>query len=840
MANLKSQTPIKSGQISKVRAKESTIEYRPSEIEARWGKVWQEKKLFSPNLGEGKPFYNLMMFPYPSAEGLHVGNMYAFTGADVYGRFMRMKGYDVFEPIGLDGFGIHSENYAIKIGRHPKEHAKISQKNFYRQLSLIGNGFAWDHRLETYDPVYYRWTQWLFIQIFKKGLAYRKKAAVNWCSSCQTVLADEQIIEGACERCETKVELKKLEQWFFKITAYAEKLLAGIEKIDWPEKIKIAQRNWIGRTKGARIIFKINGAKESIEVFTTRPDTLYGATFIVLSPEHPIAALVKDGKVQEYIRQSAKKTDQDRMVLDREKTGVFSGLYAINPLNKEKLPVWIADYAVMGYGTGALFGDAHDKRDVEFAKKYGIPLKPTIITGNRKRDVQIMSLEECFTGYGTLVNSGDFSGLTSQEAGEKVILWLSNHGDGGPQTTYHLRDWLISRQRYWGPPIPMIYCKTCNWQPVPESELPVVLPDIKDFKPKGDGSTPLSNAPDSWKFTKCPMCGGKAQRELEVSDTFLDSSWYFLAYLHMKDGKWIAGNPFNAKILEKWLPVNAYIGGAEHAVLHLLYARFVWMVLSDCKFLPKELGDEPFPFLFSHGLIVKNGAKMSKSKGNVVIPDSYIKKYGADAVRSYLMFLGPYDMGGDFRDSGIEGMYRFLKRVWKLITVYAGLSSAGPAAPQSLRMMHKTIKKVTEDIESFRYNTAIASLMEWYNFLSKQKSIAQEEIKTFLLLFAPFAPHMTEELWQRTRVAPHFQSIHFHPWPSYDPKMIDAENATIVIQINGKTRSTCSLSRVACHVQQNVEELAKSSQRIQKYLQGKRIKRTIYIEGKIINFVLEI
>lgn len=751
--------------------------YNPSEIEAKWQAVWEKQKIYSPNLDRAaKPFYNLMMFPYPSAEGMHVGNMYAFTGADVYGRFQRMQGNNVFEPIGLDGFGIHSENYAIKSGNHPAAQAKISEKNYYKQLHAIGNGFDWTRTIETYKPEYYKWTQWLFIQLFKAGLAYRKKAPVNFCPSCKTVLADEQVENGLCERCNSLVEKKDLEQWFFKITKYADRLLNGLSEIDWAEKVKIAQKQWIGRSEG--IIINFSG----IDVFTTRPETTDGATFLALSPQHPKVKEFKTKEVLNYIEISNRKTDEERR---KEKTGVFSGEYVLNPLTKKKIPIWIADYVLMGYGTGAIMAvPAEDQRDREFAEKYKIPIEKT--------------------------------SLVARPEGKRVV-------------NYHLRDWLISRQRYWGPPIPMINCPKCGWQPVPEKDLPVELPFIKDYKPLGTGQAPLASHPEFYE-THCPKCGGKAKRETDVSDTFLDSAWYFLRYVSTDTQT----NAFDIERIKKWLPVNMYIGGAEHSVLHLLYARFITMVLKDLGFISFE---EPFTKFRAHGLIVKDGAKMSKSKGNVVVPDAYLKKFGADTLRTYLMFMGPFSQGGDFRDTGIEGMSRFLRRFWTL----AQKSMAGGQSTisnESQRMMHKTIKKVTEDIKNLNYNTTIATLMEWYNFLSNQKSVSPEEVKIFSKLLAPFTPHISEELYQLLNGKKDFSSIHTSIWPTYDPKFLAVSEVVIVVQVNGKLRGNIKVKSEKLNVQNYIEDLAKTDSNVVKHLEAKEIKKVIYIEGKVINFVV--
>lgn len=834
-------------------------------IEPKWRKKWGEENVYQPSLEEAKdPFYNLMMYPYPSAEGLHVGNMYAFTGADIYGRFKRMQGLDVFEPIGLDGFGIHSENYAISAGKHPREHAKDSEENFYRQLSQIGNSFAWENRLETYDPTYYKWTQWIFTRMFKEGLAYKGEATVNWCPSCKTVLADEQVESGVCERCGTEVERRKMSSWLFKITDYADRLLENIEKIDWPEKIKVAQRQWIGRKEGARIKFKLKVKgqpdKHFVDVFTTRLDTIFGATFLVIAPELAEEWIEVGWKTPEsvtkYIRESLNKTEQQRKEEAGEKTGVDTKLAAINPANGEEIPVYVADYVMMDVGTGAIMGvPGHDQRDFDFAKSYNLAIREVVSEKKEPRN----DLKEAYEEDGYLVNSGSYNGLESGKARERL---LSDLDEAKEEVTYHLRDWLISRQRYWGPPIPMLYCESCEkegrgerkdlpgWYSVPEEDLPVELPDIKDFKPKGGGKSPLANAPDAWKKTKCPECGGEAERELEVSDTFLDSSWYFLAYLHMRDGKWekAKNGPFDEKLLEKWLPVDAYIGGAEHAVLHLLYARFITMALHDMEYLDFE---EPFPFLFTHGLLIKEGAKMSKSRGNVVVPDKYIEKFGADTLRSYLMFLGPYDQGGDFRDTGIEGMNRFLNRVWMLYKENKDMALVEEeSSNEVLIKMHQTIKKVTEEIQELSYNTALAGIMEFVNLLRDlsegegAKRIGEDNVRSkdwdealriLALLLAPFAPHMAEEIWVE-ELGQRF-SIHNHAWPKFNPEHTRELEVTIAAQVNGRLRATVIVARGEAEDREKVENEAKKEKNVKKYLKGKDIKETIFVPGKIVNFV---
>lgn len=734
-----------------------------------------------------KKFYNLMMFPYPSAEGLHVGNMYAFTGADVYGRFKAMQGYDVFEPIGLDGFGIHSENYAIKIGKHPMDQAKLSQKRYYGQLERIGNRFSWEQRLETYDPEYYKWTQWLFIKMFEKGLAYRKKAQVNWCPSCKTVLADEQVEVGVCERCKTAVEKRENEQWFFKITEYSQRLLDNLDKIDWPEKIKTAQRNWIGRSEGVEISWQMEGSDPSnIITFTTRPDTIYGVSFLVLAPEHELVNKLKlSQEAKEYVSKALLKTEQQRKLGEKKKTGVDTSYQAVHPLTGKLIPVWIADFVLKDYGTGAVMGvPAHDERDKEFAKKYKLAI------------IDILKDKE------------------------KIIKELEKKGLVKRTVNFHLRDWCVSRQRYWGPPIPMIECKNCGWQPVDEKNLPVKLPYVRDFKPTGDGKAPLAKASRRWLEVNCPKCRQRAKRETDVSDTFLDSSWYYLRYPSV--GLPTSGQaPFDKEITKKWLPVDAYIGGAEHAVLHLMYSRFVWMALQDWGYLPASLGPEPFPFLYGHGLIIKDGAKMSKSRGNIVNPDEYIEKYGADALRMYLMFIGPYDQGGDFKDAGIKGMKRFLDRVEKIVSDKVG--------PCQERLRHRTIKKVTEAMKKFKFNVAIAYLMTYVNGLERNGT-GEEEVKTLVLLLAPFAPYISEELW--SKIGGEF-SVHQQAWPSFKEGLTKEEQVTVVVQVNGKLRGRLVLSQSAAKNKDKVLSLAKP------YVKDKKIIKEIFVPGKLVSFYVK-
>ncbi len=752
--------------------------YLPSEIEGKWQEKWKKEKTFSPDLDKAKnPYYALMMFPYPSAEGLHVGNMYAFTGTDIFARFMRMQGYDVLEPIGLDGFGIHSENYAMKINKHPMDQSKVTEERFYKQLSSIGNAFDWERTVETYKPEYYKWTQWIFLQMYKKGLAYKKKADVNWCPSCKTVLADEQVISGKCERCSSVVEKKQLEQWFFKITDYADRLLNNLKDLDWSEKVTIAQRNWIGKSEGMHIMF------DSIEVFTTKPETIDGATFLVIAPDHPLVDSLTTADqrttVQQYQDEVKAKSEDERRD-SKEKTGVFTGSYVTNPYTKKKIPVWIADYVLMGYGTGAIMAVPDgDERDRAFAEVFRLPIEQTT---------------------------------------------YKSKPEGKKQVNYHLRDWLISRQRYWGPPIPIIYCDHCGVVPVPEKDLPVTLPYVENFRPEGTGMSPLASDPAFYNVP-CPTCGKPAKRETDVSDTFLDSAWYFLRYTSTEDDQ----QPWKPERVKRWLPVSSYIGGAEHSVLHLLYSRFTTMVFKDMGLI--EHFEEPFTRFRAHGLIISEGAKMSKSKGNVINPDDYIKEYGADTLRVYLMFLGPFDQGGDFRDQAISGPYNFLKRVWDL---QKKLDNSGKdeVSDDARVWMQKTINKVKKDCSELKFNTAIAAMMEWINYLVKSSSVSVVEYKNLLLLLAPFAPHVTEELWAELGEK---SSIHLQLQPKEDLNVVSHEHVRIAVQVMGKTRAVLSMSQSELE-EANVVEKALSEGSVTRHI-GEQKYKVIYVKGKVLNFV---
>lgn len=768
------------------------------------------------------------MFPYPSAEGLHVGNVYAFTGADIYGRFMAMQGKAVFEPMGFDAFGIHSENFAIKKGIHPNRLTAQNVERFREtQLKRIGNRFCWNYEVQTTDPSYYKWTQWIFLQLFKAGLAVRKKAQVNWCPSCKTVLADEQVIAGECERCSTLVTQRELEQWFFKIANYAQRLLDNLDRLDWSEKVKAAQRNWIGRSEGLQFNLQVAESELQIAVFTTRPDTIFGMTYVVLAPEHPLVDRIVTEEYCQAIatyKEHASRQSEFARTTHQSKTGVFAGAYAIHPLTQERIPIWIADYVLSSYGTGAVMAvPAHDDRDFQFAKTMGLPIRQVVIPTSASSTAP-PELDTAFTEHGTSIDSGRFTGFASVDAKEQIIQWFEQQNLGDRTVQFRLRDWLISRQRYWGPPIPIVYCGSCGIVPVPEEQLPVHLPETEDWLPRGTGISPLAQI-DSFINTICPCCGGAAHRETDVSDNFLDSAWYFLRYPSSKYND----VPFDAQITAKWLPVNMYIGGAEHSVLHLLYSRFITMVLHDLGYIEFE---EPFECFRAHGLLTKDGAKMSKSKGNVVNPDEYIEEYGADTLRTYLMFLGPYHQGGDFSDRGIVGMRRFLNRVWQLASKHRHCLEFSSPDLDSGRRLHQTIKKVSEDIQALKYNTAIAALMEYLNALQLKPSLCEVELKSYLLMLAPFAPHLTEELWHQIGES---SSIHQQAFPQANPEFITQEQVTITVQINGRKRATILLSPRAS--QQEAIAIAKQTQSVQRYLENQEISRVVYVPGRILNLV---
>lgn len=811
--------------------------YDPSAIEAKWQARWQERRTNETDLAGGaNPFYALMMFPYPSAEGLHVGNLFAFTGNDIHGRFQRLRGHTVFEPMGFDAFGIHSENHALKVGEHPMRLIPRNVANFTRQLRRAGLMIDWRYVVDTTHPAYYRWTQWIFVQLFRKGLAYRKEAAVNWCPADKTVLANEQVIAGACERCGTKVEQRFLAQWFFRISEYAERLLKNLDALDWSDTTRTAQRNWIGRSEGAEIRFAIRDAgapprhesritHHEIAVFTTRPDTIFGATYMVLAPEHPLVDRIttpeRRASVQAY-RDDAMRQDVVARKVNREKTGVFTGAWAVNPANGDDMPVWIADYVLMEYGTGAIMAvPGHDQRDFEFAKTFDLPIVRVIAPEGTAAGAP---LPEAFVddAGAHLVNSGSFDGVPVADAKRAVTEWLAAKGAARPVVNYRLHDWCVSRQRYWGPPIPVIYCDACGPQPVPEHDLPVVLPDVPDFKPDDSGVSPLARH-EAWYRAPCPACGGPGRRETDVSDTFLDSAWYFLRYPSAdRDDV-----PFAPEVTRKWLPVTSYIGGNEHAVLHLMYARFMTMVLHDMGHLHFE---EPFVKFRAHGHIIRDGAKMSKTKGNIVNPDQYFEHWGADAFRMYLMFLGPFQEGGDFRDAGISGVRSFLNRLWLAVT---DRRTDGAPDPDVLRKLHQTIRKVGEDTARLGYNTAIAAMMEYMNTLRKgERRPHVEEVRPLVQLVAPYAPHLAEELWERLGYS---TSVMDAGWPAFDEALAREDAVQLAVQVNGKLRGTITVARDIA--QEAALAAVMAEPQIARFVTGAP-RKVVFVPGRLLNLVV--
>ncbi|MDO8688286.1 MAG: leucine--tRNA ligase [Dehalococcoidales bacterium] len=814
--------------------------YNPQEIEKKWQQKWAEDRLYEVPEDATKPkWYALTMFPYTSGD-LHIGHWYAMAPADVHARFKRMQGYNVLHPMGFDAFGLPAENAAIKRGIHPYTWTMRNVENMRRQLQSIGAIYDWSREVITCLPEYYKWTQWFFLQLYQKGLAYRSKAPVNWCPSCQTVLANEQVVDGSCERCGTAVTRRDLEQWFFRITQYAEELRQH-NGLNWPERIKIMQRNWVGKSVGAEISFALDhpGVEEKeIRVFTTRPDTLFGVTFMVLAPEHPLVAKLtspaKKKEVEDYIARSRQQTEIERLSTDKEKDGVFTGAYVINRLNGEKVPIWIADYVLVGYGTGAVMGvPAHDERDFAFARKYNLPIRVVIAPPGW----QGTELAEAHITEGTMVNSAQFNGLNSQQGLEAICDFLEEKGYGKRAISYRLRDWLISRQRYWGAPIPMIYCEHCGVVPVPEKDLPVLLPEDAEFKPTGE--SPLKYV-EKFVNTTCPQCSRPARRETDTMDTFMCSSWYFLRYASPHYGS----AAFDPSKVKYWLPVDLYTGGAEHAVMHLFYARFFVKALRDMGLV--DFG-EPFTRLFNQGTIIADHQKMSKSRGNVVNPDAYVAELGADTVRAYLMFVAPWEQGGEWNDSGISGMSRWLNRIWNLVlepyqvrAVHEAPANVEKAHIELQRIIHQTIRKVSNDLEKLHFNTMIAALMEFTNYLAKAKETGadsstdwEESVKALMLLLGPTAPHLAEELWQQTG---HKYSLHNQSWPTWDEALAKEEETTLVVQVNGKLRDRITVP--VSITEAEARELALASQQVTAHLEGKTIVKEIYIPGKLVNFVV--
>lgn len=815
------------------------MKYNPSKIEKKWQKYWQSKKIFQvKDSAKGKEnFILLTEFPYPSGN-LHVGHWYAFAVPDILSRYLRMRGKNVMYPIGFDAFGLPAENAAIKNGINPRKWTEQNIAYMTKQLQSMGGTFDWSRKISTIDPEYYKWTQWFFLQFYKKGLAYRAKTLVNWCPKDKTVLANEQVINGCCDRCGAEVVQKELAQWMFKITDYTDKLVDDLDGLDWPEVTKTAQRNWIGRSEGAIIKFKVESpalptgrekfkVENQIEVFTTRADTLFGATYLVLAPEHLLVTkLTTDknlDKVSRYIEEARKKSELERTHLGKEKTGVFTGGYAVNPINNEKIPVWVADYVVGWYGTGAVMAvPAHDERDFEFANKYNLPIKMVICPHYPSPICPV--LDKAFIEDAYLVDSGKFTGMTSQEGRNKITEELKGKKLGDFKTNYKLHDWVLSRQRYWGTPIPMIYCGDCGYQPVPEKELPVKLPDLENFQPTPDGRSPLSKV-SPWIRTKCPKCGKEAERETDTMDTFVDSSWYFLRYADPNNKKSFA----SAKKVKFWLPVKMYIGGAEHDTMHLLYSRFFTKAFFDLGLIDFN---EPFLIRRNHGIVLgPDSQKMSKSRGNIVDPDELVKKYGADAVRMYLAFMGPYDQGGPWNPGSINGVFRFLNRVWK---IFNENRIAGDSGDFKITL-NQAIKKIGEDVGKQHFNTGVSELMKLLNEIEKQKGLSVDSRKVFVKLLAPFAPHLAEEIWKE--ILKNKKSVHLESWPKYDEKFLKEELFDLIVQVNGKVRGVLRVARGT--KEERAKDLATSFEKIKPYLAGKTVKKIIFVPDRLINLVIQ-
>lgn len=805
------------------KEKGQIMKYEHRSIEAKWRKHWQENPINQPGAGK-KKYYCLDMFPYPSGSGLHVGHWRGYVLSDAWSRYKVLQGYHVLHPMGWDAFGLPAENYAIQQGEHPAVSTAANIANFKKQLHDISAIYDWEKEVNTTDPDYYRWTQWIFAKMFEAGLAYEKEMPINWCPSCKTGLANEEVKEGRCDRCGTEVTKKNLRQWMLKITAYAERLLQDLDKLDWPEKVKKMQADWIGKSFGAEVDFQIEGRDQKIKVFTTRPDTLYGATFMVLAPEHALAQSLatEDNRaaVEKYIFETSMRSSVDRMQ-GKEKTGVFTGSYVLNPFSGEKMPIWLSDYVLADYGTGAIMCvPAHDERDFEFAKKFGLKITPVIAKSGQAEELQAAYIEP-----GIMINSGQFNGLDSEEAKAVISDYVEQQGIGKKTINYKLRDWVFSRQRYWGEPIPIVHCAKCGAVAVPETELPVRLPEVSSYEPTGTGESPLA-AIEEWVNTTCPRCGGPAKRETNTMPQWAGSSWYFLRYPDPKNDKALA----DPAILKEWLPVDMYVGGIEHAVLHLLYSRFYTKFLYDIKAVDFE---EPFTRLFNQGMIGRNGVKMSKSKGNVVSPDELVENYGSDSLRMYELFVGPPELDAEWDDKGIDGVYRFLNKLWNLIS--ANIGKSGRETKESLKLRHQLTYEITERLNAFRLNTVVSSFMEFTNKLNeyaKKEALDQKTMETLLILLSPFAPHIAEELWEQLG---HKTSIFEESWPEYEAEHMKEEVLNIPIQINGKMRGMVEVAASAS----KEEVLEQARQAVAGRLTGVSLVKEIYVPGKIVNLVVK-
>ncbi|NOY35902.1 MAG: leucine--tRNA ligase [bacterium] len=837
-------------------------QYNPKTIEPKWQKIWEDEGIYKAEDFSEKPkYYCLIEFPYPSGDGLHVGHIRSNTAMDIIARKRRMEGYNVLYPIGWDAFGLPTENYAIKTGIHPSVVTKQNTDKFRRQLKAIGFSFDWDREINTSDPEYYKWTQWIFLQLYKKGLAYKKKMPINWCLSCKIGLANEEVVDGKCERCGGEVEKREKEQWMLAITKYADRLAKDLDEVDYLDKIKIQQRNWIGKSEGALIKFGLKTENEKlktdIKVFTTRPDTLFGVTYCVLAPENPLVEELKEkienwGEVEKYRQEAARKEEMERTAEDREKTGVeLKGVKAINPANGEGVPIFVADYVLGHYGTGAVMAvPAHDERDFEFAKKFNLPVRKVIlppsvlsivrntkdIAAGAEKELRIKA--ECWTGEGTLINSGEFTGMDSKKAREEITKWLEKRGLGGKKITYKLRDWVFSRQRYWGEPIPIVFCGKCGEVPVPEEDLPVELPEVEKYEPTDTGESPLARMPE-WVNTTCPKCGGEAKRETDTMPNWAGSSWYFLRYIDPKNSEALA----DKKKLEYWMPVDWYNGGMEHVTLHLLYSRFWNKFLHDIGAVPVS---EPYKKRTAHGMILgEGGEKMSKSKGNVVNPDDIVKNYGADTLRLYEMFMGPFDQAIPWNPESMIGLRRFLEKIWKYVELWNKKKEddKGETVDDSFHEVeyNKMIKKVSEDIENMQFNTAISSIMIFVNHIRKeegssyiQRPVSEKQMEGLLKILAPFAPHIAEELWQG--VLGRENPIHLAPWPEYDPEKIKEKTFKLIVQINGKTRDV--FEAPAGISEEEVKVLTLERENVKKWLIGKSVRKTVFVPDKLINLII--
>jgi leucyl-tRNA synthetase len=822
-------------------------------IEPKWQKYWEQNKTFrtaeDPAVPKDKRRYVLDMFPYPSSQGLHVGHPEGYTATDIYCRFLRMNGYSVMHPMGFDAFGLPAENYAIKTGTHPAVTTAANVTKFREQIKTLGFSYDWDREVDTSTEDYYRWTQWIFLKLFEKGLAYEAESPINWCPSCKTGLANEEVKDGLCERCGEKVTRKRIRQWILRITAYAERLLADLDSLDWPEPVKLMQRNWIGRSEGANVVFKVDKSNLSaspeaklydedlsIEVYTTRPDTLFGATYMVLSPEHPLVEKLTTPEqkqaVTAYIETAARKSDLERTDLAKEKTGVFCGAYAINPVNDEKIPVWIADYVLISYGTGAIMAvPAHDERDWDFAVAYNLPIVQ-VVAAEKPQTGKDYSAEpaECTATDGYSVNSGIFSGLPTTEAKKRITELLEEKGAGKKAVNYKLRDWIFSRQRYWGEPIPVVHCGNCGIVPLLESGLPLKLPDVKSYAPTGTGESPLAGI-DEWINTTCPKCGGKAKRETNTMPQWAGSCWYYIRYLDPKNSKEFAAK----EKIDYWLPVDLYVGGAEHAVLHLLYSRFWHKVLYDFGLVNTI---EPFQRLINQGMILgADNQKMSKSRGNVINPDDIIKEYGADSLRVYEMFMGPLEVSKPWNMAGVVGVSRFLERLWAigekpLCDAVQGSDDAGGVEMQKL--LHRTVKKITQDTESLNFNTAISQMMVYSGELAKLTEIPRTMWEPLVIMVSAYAPHLGEELWEKLGYK---ESVSVCKWPSYEEKLTHFDEVNIVIQVNGKIRD--KFTAAAGTAKDELEKTALAVPNVKKWIEGQTIAKVITVPDKLVNIVVK-